>query len=161
MRRSNRWTDCLRRRLSHAATGDEGSAPLEFVVAGVVLLVPLVYLVIALGLIQGHTLGVEAGSRHIARSIATASDAAEADRRAEAVLASVVEDYGLDREAVTVTASCRTPGACPAAGATLVVTVSTRVALPLVPAVLGLDRFASIPLQASSAQKVSRFWGVG
>jgi hypothetical protein len=50
---------------------------------------------------------------------------------------------------------------CPQAGATVVVTVRTRVALPLVPPVLGLDRLASIPIEASSAQKVSRFWGTG
>ncbi len=47
---------------------------------------------------------------------------------------------------------------CPEAGATLVVTVQTRVALPLVPPVLGLDRLASIPIEASAVQKVSRFW---
>ena len=43
--------------------------------------------------------------------------------------------------------------------ATLTVTVRTRVALPLVPPVLGLDRAASIPIEASSAQRVSRLWG--
>ena len=46
----------------------------------------------------------------------------------------------------------------PEAGSTLVVTIQTRVALPLVPPVLGLDRLASIPIEASAAQKVSRFW---
>ena len=51
-----------------------------------------------------------------------------------------------------------TGGACPEAGATLVVTIRTTVALPLVPPVLGLDRLASIPVEASAVQKVSRFW---
>src|SRR6478736_4417484 len=93
---------------------ERGSAALEFIVVGLILLVPLVYLVLAPGLIQGQSLGVEAGARHIAQ-----------------------------------------------AGATLVVTVRTTVALPLVPPVLGLDRLASIPIEASSAHKVSRFWGTG
>ncbi|WP_302848253.1 hypothetical protein [Microbacterium sp. cf046] len=37
-------------------------------------------------------------------------------------------------------------------------TVQTRVALPLVPPVLGLERVASIPVEASAVQKISRFW---
>ena len=43
MRRSSRWTDRVRYRLAD----DAGSAALEFIVAGLVLLVPLVYLVVA------------------------------------------------------------------------------------------------------------------
>ncbi len=37
--------------------------------------------------------------------------------------------------------------------------VAARAALPLVPDVLGLDRVASIPIEATAVQKVSRFWG--
>ena len=157
MHRSNRSTDpgsLL------PADAERGSAALEFIIVGLLLLVPLVYLVGALGVIQGQSLGAEAGARHIARAVATAADPRDAARRGDLVLESVVSEYGLDASAVDVTFACRPAGAeCPRAGATLVVTVTTRVALPLVPPVLGLDRLASIPIEASSAQKVSRFWG--
>ena len=54
---------------SDAATpGDEGSAALEFILVGLVLLVPLVYLIVALGSIQGQSLGVETGARQLARA---------------------------------------------------------------------------------------------
>ena len=49
---------------------DEGSAALEFILVGLVLLVPIVYLIVALGLIQGQSLGVETGARQLARPIA-------------------------------------------------------------------------------------------
>ena len=56
-------------------TDDVGSAALEFITVGVVLLVPLVYLIIALGTIQEQALGVDAAARHTARAIALAPDA--------------------------------------------------------------------------------------
>ena len=138
---------------------DRGSAALEFILVGMLLLVPLVYLIVSLGLIQGQSLGAEAGARHIARALSTAESPDAARRSADLILRSVIEEYALEPEAVDVSLECRPGGGnCPEAGATLVVTVSTRVALPLVPPVLGLDRVASIPLEASAVQKVSRFW---
>jgi hypothetical protein len=137
-----------------------GSASLEFILGGVLLLVPLVYLVTALGLIQGHALGAEAGARHIARTVATADGAADARERAERVLAFVVEEYRLDAESVHLDYVCRPSGVtCPQAGATLVVTLTSRVPLPLVPPVFGWERSAAIPVEATAAQRVSRFWG--
>ncbi|WP_375383944.1 TadE family protein [uncultured Microbacterium sp.] len=141
--------------------GEAGSAALEFIVVGLLLLVPVVYLIVSLGLIQGQSLGVEAGARHIARSVSSAPDASTADARARQVLAAVVDEYGLDPDSLKIEVSCRPAGAtCPEAGATLVVTLSARVALPLVPPILGLDRLALVPIEASAVQKVSRFWGV-
>lgn len=141
---------------------ERGSAALEFILVGLVLLVPLVYLIVALGLIQGQSLGAEAGARHIARAVSLAPDAAAARIGADRVLASVVDEYGIDAGSVDVAMACTPAGtACPRAGSTVIVTVRTRVALPLVPPVLGLDRLASIPIEASAVQKVSRFWGAG
>ena len=62
-------------------------------------------------------------------------------------------------DGVDVTFSCSSDGDCPEPGATLVVTLRTRVALPLVPPLFGLDELASIPVEATALQKVSRFWG--
>lgn len=143
-----------------SAIDDEGSAALEFIVVGVILLVPLVYLVIALGAIQEQTLGAEAAARHIARVVARAPDAATAAQRSDAVLAGVVDEYGLEPDAVDVSLVCTPVTAeCPTSGATIIVTVSTRVRLPLVPEILGLDRSTAIPVQAEAVQKVSRSWG--
>lgn len=142
------------------AKNDDGSAALEFITVGVILLVPLVYLVIALGAIQEQTLGLEAAARHTARAIAMAPDAVAAAADGDAVLEGIIEEYGLDPEAIDVSLSCSPAGVeCPSAGVTLIVTVAARVQLPLVPPVFGLDRATSIAVQAESAQKVSRLWG--
>lgn len=139
---------------------EEGSAALEFITAGVLLLVPLVYLVIALGAVQEQTLGAEAAARHTARAISQATDQDAANARADAVLASVRDEYGMSD--VDVALSCvPAGGACPRAGATVIVTVSTRVTLPFMPPVAGLDQLTAIPIEASAAQKTSRLWGAG
>lgn len=149
MHRSSRSTDA----------DDLGSAALEFILVGLVLLVPVVYLVFSLGLIQGQSLGAEAGARHIARTVATATDEQDAAQRADRVLGAIVDQYGLAPDAVSVSLACTPAGAsCPEAGAVVAVTLRTTVALPLVPPVLGLDRLASIPIAATAVQKVSRLW---
>lgn len=149
-----------RARVRAAVAGDAGSAALEFITVGLLMLVPLVYLIVALGQIQSQSLGAEAGARHVARAIATAPDAASATARADAVLRSIVAEYGLDADSVELSLECRpATAACPSAGSTVVVTIATRVALPLVPQVFGLDHLASVPVEASAVQKASRFWG--
>lgn len=158
MRPPRAWTE----RLRAALTDDGGNASLEFIGVGLIMLVPLVYLVVALGAIQGQSLGVEAAARHAARAISTATDAADAADRADRVVAAVAEEYGIDAETLSLSWECAPVGvACPSAGATLQLTVSAEVRLPLVPPVLGLDRAASLPVQASAVQKVSRAWGTG
>lgn len=156
MRRSNRWNDPMRRGIHD----DAGSAALEFIVAGLVLLVPLVYLVVALGAIQGQTLGAETVARHAARAVSTAAGPVQADTRMRAVAAAVAGEYGIDPARMNVYLTCvGFAPECPAAGATVTVTVRVVVPLPLVPPVLGLDRVAAVPVEALAAQKMSRVWG--
>ncbi len=158
MHRSSRWIDRVRDRLAD----DAGSAALEFIVAGLVLLVPLVYLVVALGMIQGQALGAETAARHAARAVSTAPGPIQADARMRAVVAEVAGEYGVDPARVSVDLSCLGPApVCPAAGATVAVAVRVVVPLPLVPPVLGLDRIAAVPVEAAAVQKMSRAWSTG
>lgn len=143
-----------------SAKNDDGSAALEFIVVGVLLLVPLVYLILTLGAVQQQTLGAEAAARHTARVIGLAPDAEAAATGGDAVLASVIREYGMDADAVEVGITCRPAAAtCPSAGATVIVTVRARVTLPFMPPLFGLDEITSIPVEAQAAQKVSRRWG--
>ena len=82
--------------------------------------------------------------------------------RGEHVLASVSDQYGMDADSLDVSITC-TPAVidCPSAGAIVTVSVSTRVSLPLIPAIFGLNDAASISVEGSSVQKVSRLWGSG
>ncbi len=157
------WSRSPRRGdLARPALDETGSAALEFIGLGVILLVPLVYLVLALGAIQAQTLGVESAARHTARTMSAATGVADATARADASVRSAIEEYGMDASTVDVDIRCAPVAAeCPAAGATVVVTVTAKVALPFVPPVFGLDLLSSVRVQASSAYKVSRTWTGG
>ncbi|MET2012373.1 TadE family protein [Microbacterium chocolatum] len=157
-----RWNPSTRGGDGHldGVRNDRGSASLEFIVVGLVLLVPLIYLVVVLGALQSASLGAESGARHVARAIATASGPGDAENRAEAILTAVSREYRLDGDRTAVSISCRPASVeCPSAGTTLLVRLDTRVRLPFLPAIWGLDEATAIPVQATSAQKVSRFWG--
>jgi hypothetical protein len=163
MRRSNRSSDrgvpvATSRRRPARFAGEQGSASLEFLTVGMLLLVPLVYLVLALAAIQAGALGVEGAARQAARVAVTGPgpDASEGavDRAVRVTLA----DFGIDADAASVTMVCDRVD-CAEPGARVQVTVGARIALPLVPDVLSLTAVGSVPVEASATQTVSRFAG--
>jgi len=161
-----RWSrsiaDRLRSLLARILREDGGSASLEFLTVGLLMLVPLIYVVVALGQIQHQALGAEAAARHVARAISLSSDAASAGSSASQVLSAVMAEYDLDASITSLSISCVPASAsCPTAGSTVRVSVATRVSLPLAPPVLGLDQVASVPVEASAVQRMSRFWSGG
>jgi Flp pilus assembly protein TadG len=144
--------------LRRLVTGEEGSAALEFVTAGLLLLVPLVYLILTLAAVQGAALAVEGAARQAARVFVQASSPEEAADRAARAIDFGLADYGIDEDAASVTVSCTGPSRCPSRNAVVAVTVRVTVPLPLLPDVLDLSRSASVPVQATARQQVSRFW---
>ena len=150
------------RRWATALAADDGSASLEFVSAGVLLLVPLVYLVLAMASVQGGSLSVEGAARQAARVYVQASSEAEARARAESAVRFALADYGLDAADATVRIRCAPdPARCLTRRGIVTVRVGVRVPLPLVPSGLSVATGASVPLEADSAQQVSRFWSGG
>lgn len=149
----------VRRCLS--ALGDEhGNAALEFITAGLILLVPMVYLMIALASIQGAQLAAAGAARQAARVYVQAHSEKDASAQASAAVAFALADFGLSPNAAKVRVTC-----APRANTCLTrlgtVTVSVRVAapLPLVPDVLDLRDDASVTVVSASTERVSRFWG--
>jgi len=139
---------------------ERGSASLEFVTAGTLLLVPLVYLVLALSAIQAGSFAAEGAARQAARVFVVAGDEATAFERAELAVRFALSDYGLEPGAAEVTISCSPrPDACLTRDGTVTVTVSTVVALPFAPPALDVNAPLTVPLQAASTQQVSRFAG--
>jgi Flp pilus assembly protein TadG len=140
-------------------TSEKGSASLEFLTGGLILLIPLVYLVVALSTIQGGALAVEGAARQAARVYVQSPDAEEAGARAARAVEVGLADYGIDAVDASVRIDCETPSGCLTRQRRITVTVGVRVALPLVPDVLSLQDVASVPVRASATQTVSRFWG--
>jgi Flp pilus assembly protein TadG len=140
---------------------DGGSASLEFITAGLILLVPLVYLVVAVAALQAGSLAVEGAARQAARVFVQAASEGQADSVAERAVRFALADHGFTPEQSSVEVRCERPDACLTRGARVTVTVTVRlsVPLPLVPKALDLATAASVPVQAQATQTVSRFWG--
>lgn len=149
---SKRWTEFVR--------SESGSASLEFVTAGLVLLVPLVYLVVALAQIQSGALAVEGAARQAARAYVLSDSADQGRSAVERALHVGLVDYGVDPGTADAVIACTPrPTQCLEPRSTVEVVVRASVTLPFVPPVLGLETIASVPLEAKAAQTVSVFGG--
>lgn len=158
MRSSRGWTPSNRRWLP---TGERGSASLEFITAGLILLVPLVYLVLAMSVLQGGAFAVEGAARQAARVYVQAPTIGDAEARAERAVLVGLADYGIDATGAEVSISCAGGAVCLSRRSVVTVTVRVVVALPFVPAVITQSHGGSVPLEASATQTVSRFWHEG
>ena len=153
MRRSSRRRDAA------TLAQETGSASLEFITVGLILLVPLVYLVLAVSSIQAGSLAAEGAARQMARVYVQATTPEEGLAGLDRALAVGFDDYGLASAESAATIACDdTANGCPSRGNSVTVTVRVRIALPLVPDVLALRDVVSIPLEAQATQQVSRFW---
>ena len=157
------WKWLLMLRSNRCGRGSEaGSASLEFITAGMILLVPLVYLVLALSALQGGALAVEGAARQAARVYVQAPDEVTATERARRAVAFALEDHGLDPGDAEVQIECAGgTSRCLTSQGLVTVTVRIGIALPLVPDMLALNQSASVPMTAASTQMVSRFGSLG
>jgi hypothetical protein len=133
---------------------ERGSAMIEFLGAGVLLLVPLVYLVVVLAQVHAAAFAVEGAAREAARAVVTAETSAQGAARAQAATGLALADQGFEvepGELLTLECShqpCLTPGA------TVGVHVRYSVPLPLVPAALQGWVPVAVPVEASHVAPV-------
>ncbi|HXH32839.1 MAG TPA: TadE family protein [Plantibacter sp.] len=145
-----------RHRPSASLRGDDGSASLEFITVGLVLLVPLVYLVVAIAGVQGAVLAADGAATQAAKLYARAGDDALGRQRAEDALALTLLDFSLDREQVSMRLDCAPSSRpCGQRGGTVTVTVTIPVTLPLAPDLLAIGR--AIPVVGTATAPISRF----
>ena len=143
-----------------AIAEDVGTASLEFVTAGMILLLPMVYLVLTMAALQAGSLAVEGAARHAARVYVQAPDTRDAEAEAERAIRFALADYGLDPSEASVAISCSPHLAdCLRRRAIVTITVEVSVGLPLVPSALTIGGPLSIPLRSTATEQVSRFWG--
>jgi hypothetical protein len=148
------------RRLVRRCRDDAGSASLEFITVGMLLLVPIVYLVVALCALEKASFGVEGAARQATRVFVQSGSEGEAEAAAETAIGVTLADYGIDPAHAQVQLSCRpNPADCLTRRGFVTVSIRTTVPLPLVPPVLTLSLPAGIPVQSVATEQVSRFWG--
>ncbi|MCE1178490.1 MAG: pilus assembly protein [Micrococcales bacterium] len=139
-----------------SSPADAGSAVVEFVFLGTLLLLPLVYLVLCLGQIQAGSYAVAAASREAGRAFVTATSEEDAMPRARAAAQIAFEDQGFDGGAVEVACDA---DPCLRPEGRVTVRTSVQATLPLVPAFLSDVVPLEIPLTAQHLVTVDRFRG--
>jgi hypothetical protein len=142
------------RRSPGTARGEAGSAVVEFVFLGVMLLVPVVYLVLTVGQLQGGSFAVVGAADQAAKVYVDASSPGEADARAREAARIALADFGFAEEQAAVEITCSEE--CLTPGSTVTVVVRLEVPLPLIPAVAGSYASAAT-VDAVSTQIVERF----
>ncbi|MFM6973834.1 MAG: hypothetical protein ACKOXM_01610 [Agromyces sp.] len=136
---------------------DRGSASLEFITLGIMLLVPMVYLILVLGQLQAAALAADGAARQAVRSWVRSADTASADRNAQRNVELSAGDFGFSPEQLSWTRVCTGP--CASAGSLVRIDVAIEVLLPLAPSILEIDQRARITVHGSAEQPVSRFPG--
>lgn len=150
----------MRRRLRGRVAADDGSAVVEFVTLGVLLLVPIVYLVLTLGRIQAAAFAAEGAAREAGRVFVTADDETSGTELVRAAVLLAARDQGFDDvdpdAAVTIECSaspCLTPES------RVIVRVELVAVLPGVPAFVDAVIPTRVPVRAESVAVVDRFAG--
>ena len=129
----------------------------EFVSLGVLMLLPMVYLVVTMGRLQAAAYATDSSARAAARAVVTSDTEATGLARAAAEVQLGLQDQGFDAEpsaALTITCSaspCLTPEGRVEA------TVTVDVVLPGVPAFLDEAIPTHVPVTARQVAMVDRF----
>lgn len=133
---------------------ERGSAPVELVWLTVLLLVPFVYVMVAVFDAQRAAYAVSSASKAAARAYVQAPDTATAADRARAAASVALADQRVEAD---VDVTCLpTPDACLQPGSSVRVTVRTVQPLPLTPSALG-DRIGGVAVDSDHTEPYGSF----
>lgn len=120
---------------------ERGSAIIEFIGLSVLLAIPLMYLMLAISMVQASNLAAVAAADQAARIVSNSTVSAETGtpnatqsatgERAEHAIADVMNGYGIAPENASLNIECSGP--CPGPGSLITAHVEVRVPLPFVP----------------------------
>ncbi|MCQ1955046.1 hypothetical protein NNX39_00820 [Arthrobacter sp. zg-Y826] len=128
-----------------------GSAVVEFIFLGLILLVPVVYLVVTVGQIQGASFAVVGAADAAAKVYAAAPDTVVGEQQAADAAELALSDFGLQADGLLMDISCSE--VCLAPGSTVTVSVQFAVPLPGLPWTDG----SPVVVDSQSTQVVERF----
>lgn len=136
---------------------ERGSALVEFVWLGLVLLVPLVWILLSLFEVQRGSFAVTSAARAAGRAYSLAPDQAVARERAESAARLSLDDQGGSTMPLAVDVQCSGgPSACLAPSTTVTVTVRSGVRLPFLPAFLSSAE-SDFDLEASHTVPIGQY----
>nr|MCW2728986.1 hypothetical protein [Aeromicrobium sp.] len=134
---------------------EQGTATVEFVWLTILLLVPLVYVLVAVFDTQRAAYGVSTASRSAARAFLQSPDVASGEQRARLAARVALDDQGLDGATVHVTC-LPSPGECFEPGSSVRVVVRATQPLPLTPSSLG-SRLGGVTVDSTHTEPYGTF----
>lgn len=138
--------------------GERGTALVEVTWLAVLLLVPLVYLVLAVFEVQRAAFALSAATRAAGRAYTLAPSQAVAEQQARVAASVALQDQGLDLARGSFDVGCEPdPARCLAPGSVVHVRMVYPVALPMVPDALGGGGTPSIRLDAEHSVPFGTF----
>jgi hypothetical protein len=140
------------------AQSDRGSAAIEFIVIGVGLLVPLVYLALAAAAVQSAAFASTQAAREAGRAFTSSATVAEGRMRALAAARLAFTDHGLSLPVGALRISCA-DGPCLSPGSAVDVSLAWQVPLPWLPGSLADQVPARIPVEATQRVPVDDYRG--
>ena len=136
---------------------ERGSALVELSWLGILLVLPMLWIVMSVFEVQRGAFGVSSAARSAARAYALAPDDATGLLRARAAARVALADQGLRDVRPEVAVTCTPyPGDCHQGTSVITVSVHSRVVLPLMPTALGGNR-PSFALDASQTVPIGQF----
>jgi Flp pilus assembly protein TadG len=137
--------------------GDDGTALVELTWLGILLLVPMTWIVVSVFQVQQGAFAVSGAARAAGRAYALAPSDAEGRTRAEAAARQVLRDHDVGDLPLSLSITCSPyPHACHSGTSVVTVRLASRVTLPLLPDVLG-GGAPSFALRASHAVPIGQF----
>ena len=135
---------------------EQGSALVELTLLGLLLLVPLLWIVLSVFEVQRGAFAVSGAARAAGRAYSLAPSDAIGQARAQAAARQVMVDHGIGELPLGMAVTCVPARDCHAPGAVITVQLRSRVDLPLLPDVLG-GGAPSFALNASHTVPIGQF----
>jgi Flp pilus assembly protein TadG len=140
---------------------EAGSALVEVCWLGILLVLPVLWIVMSVFQVQRGAFAVSAAARSAARAYALAPDDASGIARARTAARLALDDQGVRGVTPDVRVTCTPyPGDCHQGTSVITVSVHSRVVLPMMPSVLGGNR-PSFGLDATQTVPIGQFQEVG
>jgi hypothetical protein len=146
-----------RQRLLRGRDGEAGNAVVEFLGLALLMLVPLVYLIVALAQVQAGVFAAEGAAREAGRLVVRAEDLPTGVERARSAVVLAFGDHGIDVAPAEALGLRCEADPCLTPGARIVVVVRAGVPLPGVPETLRGAVPAVVPVSARYVAVVDEF----
>jgi Flp pilus assembly protein TadG len=146
-------------RVTRVRPDDCGNAIVEFVYLAILLMVPLVYMLLAVFQVQRAAFAASSAAREAGRVFVTSTDEALAEDRAKTSAGIVLRDSGLTLAPGDLRITCSS-SPCLEPGSRVEVVVRHRVTLPLLPDVFGDGGPASVTVSSEHLEVVDRYRAV-